>query len=251
MGSHRFVITDHAIDRYIERHAPELSPTHARRTLETLLEDATPIRARSIKGDLLWRTDGTDGDPPVHFVVKPDGGEMVIATVLPIGCEAMGDEAEDEIEAEMIAAYRRIAHLVEHDAPKVELQTEKHLRAEKIQEKLRNQVADLKRIRDALKADVAARLSGAPSAPPQPPAAAPSKRLARQIAHGERMSRERDEARCMLALLMRAAMVHRDAPEIAEALARIERADSGLLDQQFWDRDVRIGAIERDEGEAA
>jgi hypothetical protein len=75
-----FYITEHAIDRFRERVAPGLSPTHAKRECILLARGAKRTDEKSSHGDEVWvAQDGA----PVRFVVKTDEqGMRVCATVL-------------------------------------------------------------------------------------------------------------------------------------------------------------------------
>ena len=79
MADARFDITSHAVDRYIERYAVGATFEQGRRDLERLLADASPLKEKSISGQELWRC----AEPPMLFVIKPDGGKIVCVTVLP------------------------------------------------------------------------------------------------------------------------------------------------------------------------
>lgn len=74
----RFGFTEHAIDRFIERHAPDLSRTEARRYLEDTALKAVRLKEKTLNGETQWQIeDGT------VLVTKRDCGENVCVTVLP------------------------------------------------------------------------------------------------------------------------------------------------------------------------
>jgi len=118
----RFELTDHAIQRYQERHDPAASYDEAREDLLALLEQAGPLRSRSIAGDVLWSCPGwvprrARGlvERTVLLVTRADAGRVVVVTVLPAGAGVDLGEADAVLEEaeEMIAAYRRIEGLLE------------------------------------------------------------------------------------------------------------------------------------------
>src|SRR5277367_1428220 len=103
----RLDITDHAVQRYIERHARGTAYPRAREQLERLFSTATQMKSKTNAGQNLWRV----VSPPMLFVVKPDDGKHVLVTVLPSG--AFTDEVDQVGESdEVIAAYERIQHLL-------------------------------------------------------------------------------------------------------------------------------------------
>ncbi len=78
--SQRMKLTDHAVDRYRQRWAPDLDRENAEKVLLTIVAQASPLRLRTLrKGQEVWAA----GE--VRFVVKRDAGENVpvVVTVLP------------------------------------------------------------------------------------------------------------------------------------------------------------------------
>lgn len=96
----RFEVTDHAVQRYIQRYARDLSYKTARLDLERLLVTAAPTKDKTHTGQSLWRVD----DPPMLFVMKPDEGRHVLVTVLP----PYALDEEEEHDEDIVAAYERI-----------------------------------------------------------------------------------------------------------------------------------------------
>lgn len=82
----RIDIREHAIDRYIKRHRPDLAADNAddrravRELLRAAMETAGRIKERTFAGDAIWRS----ADLDVLLVAKddPDVG-LVVVTVLP------------------------------------------------------------------------------------------------------------------------------------------------------------------------
>ncbi len=74
----RFGFTEHAIDRFIERHAPDLSRKEARKCLEETALKAVRLKEKTINGESQWMLE--DG---IILVTKRDGGETVCVTILP------------------------------------------------------------------------------------------------------------------------------------------------------------------------
>jgi len=72
--------TQHAVERFIQRHAPGLSIAEARAHLEDRGHDATRLKQKTIKGQAQWQID----DPPCILVVKYDTRirRAVVVTVL-------------------------------------------------------------------------------------------------------------------------------------------------------------------------
>jgi hypothetical protein len=115
----KLVFTEHAVERFVQRIAPDLTLPAAR----TMLERAETVRLRekTHAGQLLFRS----AEPPALFVVKPDG-DFVCVTVLPDApVEAMGEVAEWEMElirehmaevAEREAAARAVLEMTKQTA---------------------------------------------------------------------------------------------------------------------------------------
>ena len=62
----------------------------------------------------------------------------------------------------------------------------------------------------------------------------------RQKAHGKRMDDDRLAARDLLAVALRAAMLHRADPDVGDLLVEIEGACPSVLSDEFWQRDVDL-----------
>ncbi len=73
-------ITHHAVDRFVERFAPEMSHDEARAHLEAKAPGAARLATRTVLGQEQWKIEG----PACVLVVKRDrGGAAVVVTVLP------------------------------------------------------------------------------------------------------------------------------------------------------------------------
>ena len=88
----RIGFTEHAIDRFIQRHAPELSREEAKAFLEDAALSAVKLRQKTFDGQFQWQVQETG----IVLVTKPDSGEHVCVTVLPRP-EAKGP-SEEELE---------------------------------------------------------------------------------------------------------------------------------------------------------
>lgn len=92
------VITQHAINRFIQRHAPEMSYDQAKRHLQTESRQAAHLRNKSVNGQSQWRLD----NPNCILVMKRDGRDDICVTVLPY--DSYGDPSElgyDDVDAEV------------------------------------------------------------------------------------------------------------------------------------------------------
>lgn len=73
-------VTHHAVDRFVERFAPEMSHDEARAHLEAKAAGAARLSTRTMLGQEQWKIEG----PACVLVVKRDrGGPPVVVTVLP------------------------------------------------------------------------------------------------------------------------------------------------------------------------
>lgn len=115
ISTKRIDFSDHAVERYIVRHRPELSYQQALAEPDDLGLAATPLKRRTLAGQALWQA---GGEPPILLVVKPDRGVNVCVTVLPPGASGTetDDGPDDDEAAEMIAAYQRL-HPTPPEAP--------------------------------------------------------------------------------------------------------------------------------------
>ncbi len=73
-----FHFTDHAVDRFVSRHVPELTTSEARMVLAHAAQSAVRLREKTALGQEQWRID----EPPATLVTKRDGGMIVCVTVL-------------------------------------------------------------------------------------------------------------------------------------------------------------------------
>lgn len=144
----RIDVTDHAVLRYVQRHARGTPHDQARAEIERLAGGATPLRERTVRGQQMWRV----SEPPMLLVVKPDGGRYVCVTVLP---STIADEEDAAIEAEIVEAYARIRHLVERGSDENPADTKAvQDSTTALCTKLRAQIDSLKTARDALRSDL-------------------------------------------------------------------------------------------------
>lgn len=75
----RIEFTEHAILRFIERHAPQMSMEEARDYLSTAASGAVRLKAKTIRGQTQWHIPANQ----IVLVTKPDGQEHVCVTILP------------------------------------------------------------------------------------------------------------------------------------------------------------------------
>lgn len=76
----RITFSTHAIERYIERHAPWLEAAEARERLQWAARlRSTKLKQKTGAGDSQWQL----RDPDVVLVVRPDGGNSHVVTILP------------------------------------------------------------------------------------------------------------------------------------------------------------------------
>lgn len=80
----RIEFTPHAVERYVQRHAPHLHPEEALDLLEGAASSATRLKKKSFGGQLQWKLD-LDPHPPVILITKKDRGQdhFVCVTILP------------------------------------------------------------------------------------------------------------------------------------------------------------------------
>lgn len=107
----QFDITDHAVERYIERHAQHLPYAKAKEQLAAALSEASPIKSKSINGQSLWK-----GASRLVVVTKNDGGKIVVVTVLPQGAIELTARVSEYDADAVVAAYERVKDLVEGNA---------------------------------------------------------------------------------------------------------------------------------------
>jgi type IV secretory pathway VirB10-like protein len=90
----RILFSDHAVERFIERHAPEMSLEEARQHLENEGQRAVRLRERTILGQEQWELQ----NPKCILVIKnSDDAGRVCKTVLP-NRQTYGQFTEDELE---------------------------------------------------------------------------------------------------------------------------------------------------------
>jgi len=87
-----WVVTNRAVDRYIQRHAPSLSFASAKARILTELSGAMLLRQRTHRGDFRWLVPGLD----VVAIVKEDSGRVVV-TIEPRRPEDLTPEEEGEL----------------------------------------------------------------------------------------------------------------------------------------------------------
>lgn len=235
MTDTRFVITPHAVDRYVKRYAVGATFEQGQRDLEHMLSTAVPLKTKSIKGQELWRC----AEPPTIFVVKPDAGKIVCVTVLPQTAKECDLQQSAAIENadEVLAAYERVKPLIEKAATKAECSQSLagwRGKAERSCVQLRNELVAAKAKREQVRRDAIAilnfcetgdvkKLENAHDMPSlsgkvtkvttaaeikkatdfrndQSHCGALERKLERQIEHGKRMSNERQEAQSLLAV---------------------------------------------------
>jgi len=248
----RFDIREHAVRRYIKRHAKEMTFEQAEARLAALIPQATPLRSTTETGDPLWSV--SDAAGAFLAVIKPEAGVQVVVTILPAGANTFDRALDDDIAEEMSAAYQRISYLVEARGVKT-ARAEKDAAAAAISEKLRNQIETLQQQRDALRDDIQAiarsasiggaaakRRSEAEVNQLKERVTGLEKRLAKQFAHAELMTRDREGYRKLTAALLRFVMERRDSDSAAQTL--VEKIAGigivGILDEAFWKRDLDI-----------
>lgn len=73
------IITRHAVDRFVQHHAPHLTAKQAFRLLLEAAPRAAHLKAKTILGDHQWQLE----DPECVLVMKEDHGRMICVTVLP------------------------------------------------------------------------------------------------------------------------------------------------------------------------
>ncbi|HSF40366.1 MAG TPA: hypothetical protein VLT87_11280 [Thermoanaerobaculia bacterium] len=87
-----WIITKHAVERYIERAAPGFSETAARAALRTAVHEAAPLRETTDRGDARWRT--ASG---LILIVKREKGKLWVVTVLTEAEDAQMSDLEREL----------------------------------------------------------------------------------------------------------------------------------------------------------
>jgi len=90
--------TGHAVERFIQRHRPDLRYNQARRLLEDRAREATSLKQKTLAGDHQWQM----ADPDIVLVVKHERGRTVCVTILP---EPEGYHGIPPEELEMMREY--------------------------------------------------------------------------------------------------------------------------------------------------
>jgi len=73
------VISDHAVERFVQRHAPEMSFNEAKSLLIRRSLDAVPLKQKTINGDNQWQI----SNPDIVLVGKYVRGRVICKTILP------------------------------------------------------------------------------------------------------------------------------------------------------------------------
>jgi hypothetical protein len=99
-------ITRHAVRRYVERVAPELTERQARARLIRIQADAEPTGRRTATGETIWRV----RDPDALLVSKHDRscGAVCVTVIGPASLD-VDDEALIELSNEIVEAASRAA----------------------------------------------------------------------------------------------------------------------------------------------
>jgi hypothetical protein len=79
MSQALLIITRHAVDRFVERHAPHLTAEQALRFLLQEAPRAAHLKAKTMLGHHQWQLE----DPDCVLVMKEDNRRMICVTVLP------------------------------------------------------------------------------------------------------------------------------------------------------------------------
>ena len=112
----RYVVSHHAVERFIARHATDLSWEAAEELLLKRFEAGVRLRTKTLLGQLQYEIQ----DPYCVLVVKADRQELVCVTVLPRP-EFHGKYTEDELEIIREMALRMPAaapHEIKNPPPK-------------------------------------------------------------------------------------------------------------------------------------
>jgi hypothetical protein len=247
----RIVVTDHAVQRYIRRHAPGLSYAQASAELEHLLAGtAAAVREKSINGQEMWRVD----NPPMLCVMKVDAGQHVCVTVLPKHALEEGRQEGGTEADEMLAAYERIRNLVE-SAPRSEAEvalerfrTEAKANISRLRSKVDNLTARREELRGELrqlgalvvtgKAPQESRASRQRSVELEAQVRSLEKKYQKQVAHADLMRDDRNTVKRCLTIAVRA-LHAMDSAAARAAIDEIAQIDEGLA------RGLLIGSAEK------
>lgn len=75
----KFHVTDHAVQRYVDRIRPGLTFQKAKAELLAALPRATRIKERTVRGHTLWKVES----PNMRLITKRDTKQHIIVTILP------------------------------------------------------------------------------------------------------------------------------------------------------------------------
>ena len=256
MADARFDITSHAVERYLERYAVGATFAQGRLDLERLLTAASPLKEKSISGQELWRC----AEPPMLFVVKPDGGKIVCVTVLPQAAmegKTLRQPTPDDDVDEVLAAYERVKPLIEKVATKAECNQSIagwRGKAERLCAQMRSELIAGKAKREQLGRDVRALLDfcktgdvaalenaygavaqtrskvGTPKTTTaevhdlRARCGALERKLVKQVEHGKRMSEERHAMAQFLAVAVRGLMASKITNTPNEIISAVRHA---------------------------
>jgi hypothetical protein len=79
MGQPLPIITRHAVERFVQRHAPHMTAKEAYQHLCVAWRSAAHLRAKTILGHHQWQL----RDPDCVLVLRENGGRLICVTVLP------------------------------------------------------------------------------------------------------------------------------------------------------------------------
>jgi len=92
-------VTEHALDRYIERFEPELNRLDARAKLEEAMGSAQKQREGMARGEQRWLV----RDLGIIAIVKPACPNRVVVSVIP--CDNEREDPQDELMRELALEY--------------------------------------------------------------------------------------------------------------------------------------------------
>lgn len=96
LGDDVMVITDHAVERFIERIAPGTSMETARARLSAHADSAAKLKQKTHAGDAIYQSDSLKCRLVVRSSQRGEQ-ERVVITVLPLGGEAVSEHDDVEI----------------------------------------------------------------------------------------------------------------------------------------------------------
>lgn len=107
-------LTSHAIERYRERHRPELDLPTASAALAALADRASPTNTKTYEGNEVWTA--LDDGREVQLVVKRDTGSRrvpVIVTVLPYKAAKRPVQATSSVRQQIEVTFRQRRKLLD------------------------------------------------------------------------------------------------------------------------------------------